>query len=132
MKNILKSLAFFALCLMLAAGLAACGDDNNGGSDPALLIGNWDMTEQNGTSVTPGTVILSIPDETTYGVVSPGCAEAGTYTANSTTITVTVLTAVGGSCSSTVGEIIEVQYTVNSTTLTITDSNGDTQIWQKI
>jgi hypothetical protein len=132
MKSILKNLAFFALCVMLAAGLAACGDDDNsGGSDPTLLIGTWDMTEENGSSVPSGTVALVINDDTTYGVVSTDCAEGGTYTANSTTITITVLQAFGLSCSYTAGDVIEMQYTVNSTTLTITEG-GDTMVFNKL
>ena len=135
MKNILKLSAFFALCAALVFGLAACGDNGDGngtGSNTALIVGTWDLTEVQGGDdpgpVSSGTATLVITD-TDYTVTFHGCIENGTYTADSTTFTVTVVTVVG-SCGSP-GDMSTAQYAVNSTTLT-TIEGGETMIWQKI
>jgi hypothetical protein len=130
----MRHLKVLLLIIAISFFVIACGDGDggNGGSDPALLVGTWDMTEENGNAVPSGTVTLVLTS-TTYNVTSlPDCVETGTYTANSITLTATVGTAVGTSCSSSPGNVDVMQYNVNSTNLTITHSDGDTQIWQKI
>jgi len=118
-----------------------CSDtgDGGGGSNPALLIGTWDLNEvqggQDAGSVPPGTVTVVLTD-TTFTVTEPGCLMSGTYTATSTTLTttstsVTDTTGDGSGDCGAQGEVSLMAYTVSSTTFTLTEGDGETMIFSK-
>jgi hypothetical protein len=132
----LKVLAVFVVMafLTVACGGGGDGDGDGGGigsgGDPSLLVGTWDMTQdEDGDAVPSGTATLNITS-TTYSISFPGCDESGTYTASGTALTLSVGT-VAGTCGDDPGDVFAVQYSVNSTTLTLTDS-GDTMTWSRL
>lgn len=121
-----------------------CDDSGSGGggggSNPALLIGTWDVSELQGGpdagSVPSGTVLLVLTD-TTFSVTDPDCVTLGTYTATSETLTTTTTSLTdttgdgSGDCGSQ-GEVNAMDYTVNSTTLTLTiQGDVETMIFTK-
>ncbi len=126
--------SFFILLVVGLLTIVGCGgdDDDGGPTAPELLVGTWDLTQdEDGDAVDPGTATLVLTD-TTYDITSPDCSETGTYTADSTTITLNVETADGSNCGGTApGDVNVVQYTVNSTTLNLTD-DGDTWTWNRL
>ncbi|MCP4263558.1 MAG: hypothetical protein GY774_39540 [Planctomycetes bacterium] len=125
--------SIFILMIVGLLTIVGCGGDGDdgGATAPELLVGTWDLTQdEDGNAVDPGTVTLVLTD-TTYDVTSPDCRLTGTYTADSTTITATVGTTDGSDCEDSPGDVNVVKYTVNSATLTITD-DGDTQILNRL
>lgn len=138
MKHLKTLLLILAASLMLVAcgsgggGGSDSGDTgspgNAGGSDPALLVGAWEVTEApDGSSVPSGMAGIIITADNKYFFSDPTCTESGTYTATGTTITSIVLSAVNhevDGCDNASGDVINNGYTVNSTTLTMTFDDG--------
>ncbi len=94
-------------------------------------VGRWDLVENDGVAVTPGTSTLVLTS-TTFSAMRPDCYEAGTYTTDGSTITATTLAAVGSDCDVPIGTVDTTPYTVNSTTLTTSHSLGGDSIWNRI
>ncbi len=127
------------LFMLAGCGSSAGGDeantDNTG--DPADtsckqcpedLIGTWDLSiDDEGNQVPSGTVILELK-AASYEVTEPDCTETGTYTADTTSLSVTPTSATGSDCDVDIGEVDTIQYTISEPSLIIS-GGGDTTTW---
>ena len=131
MKHLKTLLLIVAASLMLVAcgsGGGGGSDSGDSGSDPALLVGTWEVTiAPDGSSVPAGMVGITITADNKYFFADPSCIENGSYTATSTSMTSTVASVVKievDGCDNGPGDVIDYSYTVNATILTMTFADG--------
>jgi hypothetical protein len=124
------------LQLVCAFALAACGGDDDPSGPNMALVGEWELTLEDGLVPIDYASTLTVQGAsftTTFESPDQNCSWSGTLSSTATEISWTTNSATGFPCSIAVGKTLTSTWILSGDTLTLdfTADGGTLQVWSR-
>jgi hypothetical protein len=121
-----------------ALALSGCGGDEPSGPDTTSLVGEWELTLEDGVAPSGYASTMTIQGNTftsTFDSPSQSCSWSGTLSSTATEIAWTTNSATAFPCTISVGTTLTSTWTLSNggdtLTLDFTADGGTLQVWSK-